>query len=307
MAYTGDDLLRVVRRRSRIPDGAIPLSDSELLEIANDVIVSICVPFLKQHNEEYFVKVSDTAVTSGVSEYRIPSRAQGAMLRSVSFLDSQGKEHPLSPASLDDIGAYTSRGNAYWPSGKGYCFQGDKVILFPEPTTTSGYIRFRYFRRPSRLTLAASAAAVSALTAADVLTCTSVPAGWSTSNRFDIVQANPNFDSLNDSLAADSVTTGAGGNVNFTTDYSTDVAIGDYIALANESPVIQLPVELHPVLVSGVAAEVLETLDDRDGAAAVRAYLGQQLQLADVYFDPRSDAGSPKVVNRNSPLRGGAR
>jgi hypothetical protein len=121
-----------------------------------------------------------------------------------------------------------------------------------------------------------------------------------TGTLYDLVRASPGYESL-----ADDVTPLA--DYTFPTFTApTDVEVGDYVCLAGESCVPQIPVELQPVLAQRVIVKVLEAIGD---AAAVQTAQGKLLEAeaaAKTLLTPRVD-GEPKMFrNPSSPFRSGA-
>ncbi len=299
MTYLADDLVTAVSVGASLPAANDLVTSANILSIADEETSDWITPWLRKHApENYFVRYADQALVANQAEYRIPWRAQGASLRDLTFVDAAGNESDMNEIPLEERGTFMSGGSAWW-SGLAYCIEGDRIILLPTPTSATGSIRVRYFRRPSRLVLAASAMLI---TGTNSTYPGAALASWSTSDRFDIVQANPNFDVLAGDLTASSVT--AGVSVIFATNPSTETAINDYVALAGESPVIQLPVELHSTLEKLTRARVLEAIGDRRWEIAHQKALAA-LERKHAMFSPRNVGEHRKIINRSSPLRAG--
>ena len=83
---------------------------------------------------------------------------------------------------------------------------------------------------------------------------------------------------------------------------------GDYVCAEGESPVVQLPVELHPLLVQRVVMKVLEANGGKQFDRA-KAVCDEMLKDVHSMLAPRSE-GSPRyLINYNGPGfgRGGRR
>lgn len=82
-----------------------------------------------------------------------------------------------------------------------------------------------------------------------------------------------------------------------------NLKIGDYICLANESIIPQIPPELHTGLAERTSARILAALGDRDGLAVVNQKI-QDIQLREgTLIDARVDGSPMKISGRHSLLR----
>ena len=79
--------------------------------------------------------------------------------------------------------------------------------------------------------------------------------------------------------------------------------IGDYVCLANESCIPQIPAALHSALSLATATQVLAFGGDMKGAQALEARVGFTIGNLKSALTPRVKGKQQKWVNRNSPLR----
>lgn len=307
MAYTSDDLVSAVRVRCQLPsatnDGKF--TDANILELAYEELLTNVLPEIRKARGNYYVKSADYAVTSGVASYAIPSRAQGASLRDVTFINSDGTGFSLPELPLEDIDYYKTSGSTWWSTAFCYCIENNSVLLRPEPTQ-DGTLRLRYYQRPGRLVGAAEAMQITSITPFGAVTVLAgdVPASWGVTNTFDVIAASPTFDSLSEQLTPTGVTTGVGGNIIFTAaELNSGIQVGDWVALETESPVIQLTVELQPVLTSATCVRVLEALGDGPATQIAESLFQRQMRQAVAHIQPRNDGEQPRIINRRGPLR----
>ena len=116
----------------------------------------------------------------------------------------------------------------------------------------------------------------------------------------DVIQANPNFDSLADDLTVSS----GGGTTSVTLSASaSDAAAGDYICQAGVTPVPQIPDVFHPVLVFALAAELLKVHGDAEGAKLEYATAEARARDAATMIQPRVEGRPKRIINYASPLR----
>lgn len=288
---TTDDFADAVRECAALPDAGSP-SDAEVFRAADREILTRFVPFLRTIRENYGVKTTTQALTVGTSDYRIPSDAQGATLRSLVLVKSDGTERNLTQLQIQDDERWSTNGVV-----RGFALIDDMVRLFPAPDTADT-LRILYYRRPSKLVAVASCFPVASKTSTTV-TVTGTPS-WTSGTPIDIVQANPHFTQVVDNNAA----TRSGSVFTLVSSApTTDVAVGDYACLHMETCVIGLPAELYYALVSATAAQLLNTDGDAQGFAREMAQCQRIMADARAILSPRID-GAPKFVfARNSPLR----
>lgn len=304
MTWLADDMVTAVRRRARIPDGAAALSDAEIFSLADEEMLSAMVPLVRKQRQDYWLTSEDASVVANQAGYRIPSRAQAATVRDVTFVDGNGNECALPRISTEQYHAYVDGASRYWPNRIAYAMLGDKVTLCPTPTTSTGSVRFRYHCRPNRLVTASDAFLVSDISGAPTYKGTG-PSTWSAADLVDAIQATPNFDWLTKSVTVGTTTSStilvavAGG--------VTGMAVGDYFAQEGESPVVQLPDIMHPVLIAGVTVRVLETLGDLRAMELAQAKYQEIVAAIQEVIEERDEGDQPKVLSWNTPLRVGRR
>lgn len=94
----------------------------------------------------------------------------------------------------------------------------------------------------------------------------------------------------------------SGGNLSY-----LPIKVGDYICLANECIIPQIPPELHSKLAEMVAARVQMALGDKEGLAVSMAKLEQMDRQEATLIGQRIESSVPKVFNQFSLLRLGKR
>lgn len=319
MAWTADDLVAAVRRRAQLPDAAADgaVSDADIVALANEELSLHLVPLVRASREDYWTTSEDVAIVSGTASYRVPWRAQASGLRDVCLVDSAGNERPLVRVSPTEIG----RIQAYSGGIERIVFvmEGPSVRLVPTPTVSGYTLRMRYHRAHSTLVPNSLAADFLGLSSTNVSTSTALPSGWSSlftgdgtyvTGYLDIIHARPPFGPVAVSAPITNVT-----GTEFIT-WSDLVAAGVtastvpgsvYFALEGETPIVDLPRECWPLLVSAVTARTLEVTGDRDGAQMAIALYQRERENVAQLLEPRVEGAKVKVIDRNSPLRRGGR
>lgn len=296
--FTTTALLSSLKRRGMLPSNTDTLSTTDFLAIATEELQTYVFKVLLAVREEYAVAFYDQALSAGTSAYKLPSRAVGGKLRNAQLYDSASGSYTqlvrLEPEHVTDI---LDRGNV-----SAFYLQGDDIVFMPVPSSAVT-VRLTYFRRPSAL-VATSAVGTSTTIGSATMTISSTPAAFTASQTYDIVRAKPPFSILAQDLSASSV---AGNVVTFTlpagvtsivTSYG--VAAGDYVCLAGESPVAQIPVELHPLLSQRTVYKCLEALGD-DKSQMAEAAADKMRQDALTLLTPRVEGTARPIVNRFGP------
>ena len=297
MNYTTTALLASIRRRASLPSApSAGTADADLLALANEELQLRLVADIMSVREEYFVRTQDVAIESGRTEYRIPSRAVGGVLRDVALVNGDGRTQKLPRISPERIGEFSGNTGTW-----GYYLQGNNVVLLPMADSSWPTLRLYFFARPSELTATASDYATITDSDPDTGIVTVASTVGLTSN-VDLVAGTPGFEHLamNINPIASTATT-------LTLAYMPpNLAIGDYVCRADLSPVPQIPAEWHPILAQRVAVKVLEAIGDGGGMQAAQMALLEMEDKARKLVTPRVQGSPEKIINRSSPLRAGA-
>lgn len=294
-SYTTTQLISKIKTGGMIPTSQSTFTDARFLELINREIQTVIVPSIKEVREEYFVSFVDITIIAGQKKYDVPSRAIGSSLRDVLIVNSAGEE--LRSLPLLDPDQLTSPFNNFiGETREGFHLESNKVVLTEDPNTGEK-LRLKFYQRPNQLVETTSCSQITSIDNATDVTISGTTS-LTTGNIVDVIKDQPHFSSL----AIDQTITVAGSTITFTA-VPTDTAVGDWICLAGESPVPQLPLEYHDVLAQSVIVKVLEALGDFPGMQAAEAKLQQIQDNALSLITPRVDGEPKKIVNRWSPLR----
>lgn len=310
--YTTTALVADIRRRAMLPASTQVLSDADLVSLANDELQEYVVPLLVGTAEEYLIATETVTLVPGTAEYVIPSRAVGNKLRDVQMLVgdvwvSLGRVEP------ENASRYTTQGT---PSS--YMFQGAKVVLVPPPSS-SGQLRFSYYRRPGKLIFAGAGATMrvgrifadtpsagnfvlAPFTGETVLTYDGLNDG-----PFDVVSGISPFDTLV-SGATGIFYTGAtytgirfSGSLTFPTSLTIRPQPNAlYVCYPDTSPIPQIPVDLIPLLSQRTAVRALEALGDTKAEQAEARCARIEKKCVEL-ISPRGEGLPRVVVNYSGP------
>ena len=294
--YTSDDLIAAVKRYSNVPTSQTTFLPTDFLALADDSIKAKLIPLIIKHCEEFYVRPQDYSILNGVSIYAIPTRAVNMMLRSVQMVDLTNSNVRINLTRLNIEDLYTGMsGNRMLSQKNGFYLEGNNVVLYPPPVQVGGTLRLNYFIRPNQLVPLASCAQILSInTATNTITCVALPSAWSNANTFDIVKANPGFECTAIDQAATTVT---GATITFTTTLPINISVGDYICLATQSCVVQVPPELQPLLFQYVVIRLMSAQGDEKALEAAMRELEALEKNAGVLLAPRVQGSVKRVTN----------
>lgn len=304
--YIVDSLLPTLRLLPLMPSVQALFTDPELVTIMNFEMDSKIVPMIDNQAEEYGIYVKDLPYSTSTTEYDIPSRALGGKLRSVSFVDSNGNEVRIPRLRVEDIMSnVNATGLAINPALWGFYFQNNKVKLYlgsmQGGSSSFAYLRLRYIRQPGTL-VESDACAQVVTVVGNVVTCMTVPSTFTTTDTFDMISNSPQmFVSHADDQTITAVTTGAGGTITFTSTPPSTLQPGDWICLANQSPIPQIP--FNPgfqLLLQLSAAKCLEIHGDVQGFNVAMSQASDMKEFFISVITPRADANVIRLTTPNS-------
>lgn len=240
-------MISALQIKGSFPTSDDLFSDSDflvLLNLAKNVGIH---GVMMKLNDEYLLQTKDYTVsaTAGTT-YRLPTRI--ISIRDLTLVDGSGNITPLDRCFEEDRG-----------SGKaGYYITRNSIEL--SSNYTSGTLRLKYFARASKLVLTTSCGQVSSIdTGANSVVVSSAPSTFANGTVIDMVQNNNPYDLLSMDQA---ITTVAGTTLTFAS-LPTDLLVGDWICIANESPVLMAPEELHALLIQMVLVDLLASKKDK--------------------------------------------
>lgn len=300
MAYTWTELLDEIKVRGAIPTSQNTFTEARLLALTNSELRTKILPLVDQLREAYYSYDVDTAINaSGV--YPIHTRAVGAKLLNVALIDGDNRKE-LTQYTESDVDNYAES-----PESEGFFLKRSQIYIIPRIATGFSLLRQTILLRPGQVITNSDAAKITNINPiSGNITFETVPAGWVSDDLFDMVQAQPHFDTLGIDLEISGISTGAAGVLTFTaSDISSRLAIGDWVSLKGETPVIQTPVELQPLLAQYVANVCLKSQGDVNaynlGIEAVKEMKDDLSKL----LSPRVNDLGRKIVNRTGILRRG--
>jgi len=284
-SYTTTDLLNSIKRKSFLPAGQSTFTDEELLAIADEQVMNTILPVLVNVREEFLVYHTDYDIVGGKNAYDIPPRAVGMSIREVAIVDGETITTDIRRIEPEQVVS----GSQGAPNS--FFLKNNQVVLYPTPSTSAKTLRLYYFLRPSRHVESSDAAQVTSIdTGTNTITINATPSGWASGNSFDLIRQ----DGGQEPITTDHVSVSVAGNDLTFSSLPSTLRVGDYVALAGETPLVQLPAELRSVLAQAVAAEVLEA-QNQPGADKAQKTLAKMIDSVQTLLTPRVQ-GEPRVI-----------
>lgn len=303
MSFLSTDLLASVKRYAAVPISQVTFQNTDIYAFGDDSIRGKILPLVLKHMEEFYVFPYDYGVTSGTSKFAIPARAINSILRSVQIVSSTDPDSRvnLDKLSIEDLYTGITGNVRYLIKKNGFYMEGNNVVLYPTPTQNLDILRLNIFIRPGQLVDPSACGLITSInTVAKTITCTAIPNTWTTSNLVDLVKSQPGFDCT----AIDQVITNINsGVVTFSQALPTTLSVGDYVCLAGQSCVLQVPVELQPLLTQYVVVRVLSAQNHQTALKAAIAELEILEKNASLLLAPRVQGSPKRVTNARGIIR----
>ena len=293
--HTADQMVESIKSRIRIPVSQSTYTAAKIMRIIDEELERHVVPKIMACRENYFLYEEDTTVTSGTAEYKIPYRAIGGKFKTVKWVNSSDDEQRMSQIVYEDVPLFQN-GDHNEPK---FYIKRNSIVLVPAPSNSVEKIRWGIYLKPSSVIAVSAAAKVASInTTSKVVTTESTPSTITSSTKVDIVRGKGGFECL----SIDQTVTVSGTSITFSS-LPTDLAAGDYICLAQETPFPQIPADIHSYLTLRVCKVILEGLGFFKEAEVLQKDLKEVESVFDTMLTPRTEGNPKKIINRYSTLR----
>ena len=309
--YTNDDLLESIKLGCMVPISQIALSDEDILRLASEELELDVLSSVLKAREEYNVYVQDQDVNSS-GEYRIPNRASGSKLRSVFLKDANNTLYKCSEISVDAVPNLTDYySNGIW--NPMFYVQNDKIIFINSSSqrVSATSVCIHYYLDPSYLVLPERSLKITSINTTTGLIEVAerqIPSFIEPGAKIDLIQYKPQ----NSVRKLDATVVSVSSNTQVTSqkfitispsEIPEDLEVGDFIALAGESPVPQLTSNLRPLLAQATICRILESQGDNNNIAIAQSKLNRMVKGMSAIIQDRTEGNPKKVVARNGVSR----
>lgn len=298
MAYTTKNLIESVKSRIYMPLSQSTVTEIDILRYADEELQTNIVPLMLGVREEYFVNYKDFNINSS-NEYEIPQRAVGLKLKDVTARDASGNEISMAKYQLEDSHDTYNDGD-FTTNSYSFTLINNKVKVLGNISGDAS-IRLYYFERPSELILSSAGSRIETIDRVNnSITVQNLPNTFTVGESVDLVKNRPGYETL---LADAKISNIGGTQVDFSSSTSIpdDLQVGDWLCLAEQAPVIQVPKDIYPLLSQLVIIRILEALNDPALGAAMKNMEMMRANVLDL-LAPRVEGEAKKIIARYNPL-----
>lgn len=305
MTVTTDQFVANVKRRVTIPASQALLTNEDILAFADHQLKVRILPMLTGLRQEFFVVKVDQAVVKGQPVYKIPHRSVGRTLRDLKMVDQTGNiTLDLVQYAEEDISYINNAGGFV---RRGFYFRGDNVVLVPIPDIDGLTLEMWYELRPSKMVPTTDAATITNIvttTIGTTVTCSNLSSHFGNVGGSLTVDAIDNYQG-NSCLGFDMACVRPSSNtLKFDPGvFPTTAAVGNYIAIADETPVVQLPDEVTVFLETLTAMRVCHAIGDFEGKQVLQQEAQEEEKGLMLLMQPRIEGETQKIINRDGLLR----
>lgn len=303
------ELIRSIRRHTHIPATHPSFSDELTLVDATEELCSYLLPLGLVERQELWAgpvgrlqfPLTNTAL------YAIPPRAVGGKIRSARLLDTTGRPTYLSTYGREDVAQVQDSGRV--PTG--LTVEGSFLRLYPTPRNLPGWVlELDIYVRPAALVPVTRAAPLLSVTPGATTTTVTVTRTLAndalfTAPTLDVVAGAPPFDYRVLAAPVVSRTVVSGTTWQVVLGTTAALSASDYLCMPEQAPVVQAPLEWHPLLALKTAARQLASLGDLEAVQAKGAEGAQKQTQAASLIRPRRDDVPRKPRNGMNKWRGG--
>lgn len=296
MLYFIEDVLSDAKRSEFFPSTQNTLQDTDLIAFGNDALRMKILPFVKRTQQHFYATHGLITPKNNLAHYAIPERAVANTLENVwwvpDYVNQPNVRYPVIMVQKANVTSWTTA------TGRPLEFylEGDEIWLVPQPSGLSGNERIYcdFLERPNWLVPTASCAKITGIsTVAGVTTFTvntDLTGSLSVGSKADFLCTTSPFrlwakDVVITAITATTIAVTATDVQDETG--TTEPQVGDYICLAQQSCIPQMPQEFRPVLAELICYRALKAL----GAAA-------KLQACAEYIKDMIDGGTALIETR---------
>ncbi len=278
------------------------LTTAQILRVFSEEQSLYITAFLKGLREEFIISHQSLTLTSNSVD--CPVRAAGGAFRTVQYRGpgSGSRITQLPRVEPENVPYFQNNGSG--PGG--YVFIGNEIQMVPN-SVNSGTLDLAYQQRLGTLVLSNTCAEIIDFPGANAVTVSAVPSSFSVLDtngqnfEYDLISGQPNFQTR---AIDQTIVSIVGSVITLTDDLPDSLQIGDWMAFATQTPIPQLPTEVHYLLAQR-GASVLADAFGSSRKDAIAAALNQARTDATMLLSARSDGSARPIISRYGAGNGG--
>lgn len=297
MLTTTDTLITDIKLRGALPTASTLFTNARFLSLANSEFQTHILPLVMSARENFYEYDIDTTINA-TGFYPIHTRAYLGILSNAALIDDTRRFNLGILSEEHQVDTQEPR-----EGNPGIVIKRNTVQLMPIDGSNYSTLRLSIFLRPGTFVLEEDSAQITAIdTGTNTLTfaASTIPSSWTTANTFDLIQGSAQYDTLDLDLSAGTV---GATSIVMSSSLPSRLAVGDWISLAGETPIIQAPEAFSYLLSQRVANLCMQIKGDVEGAAAGFQYAAQMEENLMKSIQPRTQKGAKKMVSNNGMLR----
>lgn len=281
------------------PVAQVTFEPEDLLALANEEMDTAVIPYINSFQEDYFLFSELVNFPKGTTSSPIPYRAVGNKLRDVSYEDSNGNSQKMTRIVVEDVPYFINDQYAYY-------IENNEIVRLDSSSDVN--MRVRYYIRPSSLVLEEKAAYVTNIDrVTGDITVDNIPTGFSAAALIDFLQIKPPYKCISIDVPLLSINSSTKTLNMDPSSIPSKLKVGDFICLAEETIIPQIPTDVHPLLSQRIVCRCLEALGDFEGLNAANTKLIEMEAKLGAVLTDRVEGSPKKIVNRNSTLKSNKR
>lgn len=295
------DFVTSVKRRCNVPTSQVTFQAPDFYALGDEETRSKLLPLIKSQMQRYYITNFDQPVVANQTSYPMPYRAVAMSLEDVMIVSSTDPDTRVGLEMLnpEDLYAGISGNGRSLIKKSGFYIDGNNVILYPKPSQSLDILRMPYLMRPSQLVDPTVCGLITGISGSAISVAV-VPSNITTLTTVDFVKANPGFEctAIDQTISSIVSTT-----INMVVAPPSTLSIGDYVCQSNQSCVVQVPLDLQPLLFQYVVVRILSAQGDQTNLKSAEGELEKLETAAGKLLAPRVSGKPRRVVNARSIAR----
>ena len=296
--YVTEDLIDQIKDNTSTEFTQSRFSQSTVIDICNQESLKRIRPIISDLQKEFFVVSTSVSVSSGDKYVRLPKRAAGRGLREI-YLTVDTERHLLVQVTREQA---TSEETTDSGIPRKFYFEADSIV-FVRPLSQDATVEMVIEVSPGSLVLSSAVTTVSSVDFdTGVVVVSGTPSGYGGAIEYDFIQQLGYGNAV---LACGLVPTSVLGTAYTFTASSLPKTLkaGDYVTLAGQTPVPNMPDEAVTCLIHAVSTRIYRLRGDFDGMKAEQKELENSILYLQQSLADRIEGQRTTVHNTSSLLR----